>query len=457
MSEYLQLQSEMMRMDLLLKSIRRQSSSLLVDSELGNSSGTMSSKRKALSLQQKRDLSASSWAKSSTKKEYVQPRSHNASNHMDEDVSNEEDVVDLVAADRYVKTSAPRYTMGHRYSDSIDRGRGRGRDEAAAALGQYEPSIDKLSTSKRPRVCTFSTTPRPFTTSEAHTHRTTTITSTDSNYPATEAVTHTDGEVVNTSTDDASTSKGDYGPRHLSYYPQPRPSKGVHRFGKQSRFTPVITSHAGSDLAPMLDLERAERAILPHSSSVQFMLPVHKRRPPEDNDDEQPHLDSDSKSPIIPDMNSSSAIDGLSYRTRVTNITSMRSRRRTSPIEDVPGPGSYSYRVESLSTHRRASSACRYHRPVQLRNSAALTHKLRYEQDLEAQIGPGAYHPDKGYEVVSYKTPVLRIHPAESKSTPQLQRRAYFEQKARDMREAHDFMKDSSIAVRGVNILEQLS
>jgi hypothetical protein len=254
------------------------------------------------------------------------------------------------------------------------------------------------------------------------------------------------------SIDDASTAPDHHGP-HASAYPQQqhRPSKGIYSFGKQSRFSAVTASSnaVGSSPAaatPLLDLDRAERAILPHSSSVQFVLPVHHKRRQHDKEEEDGQ-EGDSKGPIVP-TTTTTTIDGLSYRTRVTNITSMHSAgRRTRPPEDVPGPGAYSSRAEALSTHRRSSSACRYHSPVQLKNSAALTHKLRCEQDWEAQIGPGMYDPDKGLEAVSCKTPVLRIHPAESKSTPQLKRRAYFEQKAKDMREAHDFMRDSSLAV----------
>ena len=484
LSEYLQLQSEMRRMGDLLTSIRKQSASLLVDSEIGDSSsnsGYGTSKKKALSLQQKRELSASSWAKSSTVRKEIggalsrvaQPQQHHTRRltyvddenaAVEEEVAGVEDtaaaVADLVAVDRYLKTSAPRYTMGQRrYSgstDGIDRGRGRGEDTAAP--GQYEPSIDQLSTSKRARTCTFSTTPRPFLTT------TTTATAVEVSHrgantstPATNdpvVATQADGDDDHGSIDEASTAPDHHGPHasaHSQLQQHHRPSKGVYSFGKQTRFSAVTASSnaIGSSpttaaAAPLLDLDRAERAILPHSSSVQFVLPVHHKRRQHEQEvgEEEEDGEGDSKGPV------SSTIDGLSYRTRVTNITSMHSTgRHDRPPDDVPGPGAYSSRAEALSTHRRSSSACRYHPPAQLKNSAALTHKLRCEQDREAQIGPGSYHPDKGLEAVSYKTLVMRIHPAESKSTPQLQRRAYFEQKAKDMREAHDFMRDSSLAV----------
>jgi len=482
LSEYLQLQSEMRRMDDLLTSIRKQSSSLLLDSEIG---GYGTCKKKALSLQQKRELSASSWAKSSTVRKETggalsrvvqQPQQKHIrrSTYIDDEDACVEEMVttggvedtaavaDLVAVDRYLKTSAPRYTMGQRRNsggaDGIDRGRGRGGDTVAP--GQYEPSIDQLSTSKRARTCTFSTTPRPFSTTTTTTtttvevsHRGVNTSTTATSDPAVQvAASQADGDDDHASIDDASTAPDHHGPQ-ASAYPQQqhhhRPSKGVYSFGKQSRFSAVTASSNAVDsspaaVTPLLDLDRAERAILPHSSSVRFVLPMHhKRRQYEEEENGQ---EGDSKGSIVP--TTTTTIDGLSYRTKVTNITSMHSTgRRTRPPEDVPGPGAYSSRAEALSTHRRASSACRYHSPVQLKNSAALTHKLRCEQDWEAQIGPGMYYPDKGLEAVSCKTPVLRIHPAESKSTPQLKRRAYFEQKAKDMREAHDFMRDSSLAV----------
>ena len=477
LSEYLQLQSEMRRMDDLLTSIRKQSSILLVDSEIG---GYGTCKKKALSLQQKRELSASSWAKSSTVRKETggalsrvvqQPQQKHIrrSTYIDDEDACVEELVttggvedtaavaDLVAVDRYLKTSAPRYTMGQRRNsggaDGIDRGRG----WVTAAPGQYEPNIDQLSTSKRARTCTFSTTPRPFsataTTVELPQRGANTSTTSTSDPAVQVAASQADGDDDHASIDDASTAPDHHGPQ-ASAYPQQqhhhRPSKGVYSFGKQSRFSAVTASSntVGSSPAaatPLLDLDRAERAILPHSSSVQFVLPVHHKR--RQHEEEENGQEGDSKGSIVPTTTTTN-IDGLSYRTKVTNITSMHSTgRRTRPPEDVPGPGAYSSRVEALSTHRRASSACRYHSPVQLKNSAALTHKLRSEQDWEAQIGPGMYYPDKGLEAVSCKTPVLRIHPAESKSTPQLKRRAYFEQKAKDMREAHDFMRDSSLAV----------
>ena len=480
LSEYLQLQSEMRRMDDLLTSIRKHSSSLLVDSEIG---GYGTCKKKALSLQQKRELSASSWAKSSTVRKETggalsrvvqQPQQKHIrrSTYIDDEDACVEEVVttggvedtaavaDLVAVDRYLKASAPRYTMGQRRNsggaDGIDRGRG----GDTVAPGQYEPSIDQLSTSKRARTCTFSTTPRPFSTTTTTTtttvevsHRGVNTSTTATSDPAVQvAASQADGDDDHASIDDASTAPDHHGPQ-ASAYPQQqyhhRPSKGVYSFGKQSRFSAVTASSNAVDsspaaVTPLLDLDRAERAILPHSSSVRFVLPMHhKRRQYEEEENGQ---EGDSKGSIVP--TTTTTIDGLSYRTKVTNITSMHSTgRRTRPPEDIPGPGAYSSRAEALSTHRRASSACRYHSPVQLKNSAALTHKLRCEQDWEAKIGPGMYYPDKGLEAVSCKTPVLRIHPAESKSTPQLKRRAYFEQKAKDMREAHDFMTDSSLAV----------
>lgn len=491
LSEYLQLQSEMRRMGDLLTSIRKQSASLLGDSEIGDSSsnsGYGTSKKKALSLQQKRELSASSWAKSSTVRKEIgralsrvaQPQQHHTRRSTyvgDENAAVEEEVAtaggvedtaaavaDLVAVDRYLKTSAPRYTMGQRrYSgstDGIDRGRGRG--ENTAAPGQYEPSIDQLSTSKRARTYTFSTTPRPFLTTTTTTATAVEVSHLGANTstPATNdpvVATQADGDDDHGSIDEASTAPDHHGPHasaHSQLQQHHRPSKGVYSFGKQTRFSAVTassnaigsspTTAAGAAAAPLLDLDRAERATLPHSSSVQFMLPVHHKRRQHEQEvgEEEEDGEGDSKGPV------SSTIDGLSYRTRVTNITSMHSTGRDNrPPDDVPGPGAYSSRADALSTHRRSSSACRYHPPAQLKNSAALTHKQRCEQDRDAQIGPGSYHPDKGLEAVSYKTPVMRIHPAESKSTPQLQRRAYFEQKAKDMREAHDFMRDSSLAV----------
>lgn len=150
-------------------------------------------------------------------------------------------------------------------------------------------------------------------------------------------------------------------------------------------------------------------------------------------------------------------LDTLAYRPRTPNVTIMRPEHnfdKTKVTGDVdlgaPGPGYYQINDAALAKPLKSHSkpvGVVYHPESQPKKPLAYNAKVQVEQESKAAIGPGTYAPEKSFSYVSHRQPVLAImREADSKPTAHMRRKRYFEQKARDMREAHDFLKEANLS-----------
>lgn len=182
------------------------------------------------------------------------------------------------------------------------------------------------------------------------------------------------------------------------------------------------------------NVEKAAKAIEPHIPGAIMIKPTT-----------EPRIIPIQTPPTTPSsVITSSALDVLSTRHRSPGVTF----HKNNPINKqqllkeadlgMPGPGFYSVDDNIIGTKK-----CKlYHQPTGLKPKAQ---DVTQSQKKKAQIlGPGYYNP---VNVSSQATNIPKLYPSESKITPHLERKKYFEQKAQDMREANDQMKliDDSI------------
>ncbi|KAJ1441032.1 hypothetical protein B484DRAFT_443075 [Ochromonadaceae sp. CCMP2298] len=218
-----------------------------------------------------------------------------------------------------------------------------------------------------------------------------------------------------------------------------------------------------------LDVLRAERALLPHSSGA-IMGPKETTRSRldaqgnvvgtegDENGDENrgDNWEGVGADTGVGDTGASAGVgatnlDVLSYRPRTPAFrmrepTHDRVRTHAQDIDlGTPGPGAYDVKTDSnlLRGRKSAPVGALYHTASKPKKEEG----MRQRDAAAAALGPGAYNADKSFRYASTKQPTCTMRRADSKPTPQMVRKQYFEQKARDMREVHDHMHHTDEAL----------
>ena len=204
----------------------------------------------------------------------------------------------------------------------------------------------------------------------------------------------------------------------------------------------------------LLDVERAANALLPHTTTA-VMGPRPSTAPARATTKLGGNNTNEGGVPGAADLH----LDALAYRPRTPNITSMRQSSKFDRVKQtqevdlgVPGPGHYRITESSVAKPQKSHSkpvGVLYHASAKTKKEEeVLFHKRHEEAEMAAAVGPGTYAAEKSHGFVSHRQPVTAImRAAESKTvqTPQMLRKQYFEQKARDMREVHDNMREASM------------
>ena len=139
-------------MDSLLKSINKGTKELLGESGEATAA-KKSSSSKVLTNEQRRNAATSSWAKSTTKKEYPIAKKSEGSTQDIDNIG-----YDVLRSEKFVKMRTPEYSFGIR--PTYD-----GKSKAEEYFsGDYDINVDMLSTKKRSRTSMMSTTARPCST-----------------------------------------------------------------------------------------------------------------------------------------------------------------------------------------------------------------------------------------------------------------------------------------------------
>lgn len=149
-----------------------------------------------------------------------------------------------------------------------------------------------------------------------------------------------------------------------------------------------------------------------------------------------------------------SKVDFLSEHSNPQNIVfhhDETARRKSSAvaIEDhgVRGPGYYTVDDNALN---KITSKHKGNVPVGVIYRSPSVPKYRNGSTTESNhvreelIGPGTYNVDDSYRYVKPSPRTSLVYRAESKKTPQLQKKQYWEQKTADLRDIHDGMKLAS-------------
>lgn len=132
-----------------------------------------------------------------------------------------------------------------------------------------------------------------------------------------------------------------------------------------------------------------------------------------------------------------------------SQMTEQQMRLRLQRQKPLPGPGSYD--VATAGATVTATTSALHHKPsappvgkiYHTKSTLAANAVLALAQKKSAaqSPGPGAYDVAQADKVVKSVTPAaVNMISSEAKATPHLERKRYWEDKARDAREAHDNM-----------------
>jgi hypothetical protein len=393
-----------------------------------------------------RCLSGSAWARSTTKKEYPLTKSGGDSSAPTSDI-------DPSRSDRYVRTRTPQYTFGMRPSTPSGQ-LTRNEDHFS---GDYDVNMNSLSTRKRSRVSTISKTARIDPLGYEHGRVVSRVT--EESEKGEQQPNRTEADNAGTIDDqvDSASSVGDGPEARQHTEDRPLPGKS-YSFGKGQRFVQHVKLAAQSEASiesAVLDVEAATRALEPRTTTA-VMGPRPSTAGARLTNSSAPALSSVDPSPAATSP-SKMNISALAYRPRTPNVTSMHPESKfdkskvTGDVNlGLPGPGYYNVKdgaaAKPVKSHSKPVGVV-YYSESQPKKPAALNAKVHVEQESKAAVGPGTYAVDKSYSYVSHRQPVLAIvRDADSKPTPHMQRKSYFEQKARDMREAHDNLREANIS-----------
>lgn len=438
MSEVHSMKNELREMEKLLQDIKKGARGLLDEPEQ-EAAETKRASTRILSGEQRRLVSSSSWARSTTKKEYPMTKRK---------ADEPQTTIDVLRSERYVKTRTPEYTFGVR--PSVERKSTN--DEYFN--GDYDVKVETLSTKKRPRMSTISKTARldpygyerPKIGTVAESAGSATVVDGADAVPGGDAM-----DIVGEAGSEDQQSED----RQHKQQPAVTVPK-TYSFGKDKRFAeeparpPVKSVEQEQDVSvstdDIPDVEKAFKAVISKASSAVMGPAPSKSSHIRSNTTDRP------TEPSAEEMH----IEALAYRPRTPNITSMHPEHKfdkykvTHSVElGTPGPGYYNIPDSAVQKPQKSHSkpvGTIYHTTSRPKKEAALNAKLLVEHESAASVGPGTYAVDKSYSYIKHKPPVMAImRNADSKHTPQMERKLYFEQKAKDMREVHDNMRETNI------------
>lgn len=443
MAEVYSLKHELREMAKMLQDIKKGAKDLLDEPNQEEVAATKRPANRVLSGEQRRLASSSSWARSTTKKEYPLTKRK---------VDDPQSTIDVLRSERYVKTRTPEYTFGIRPTSEKKI------STEDYFNGDYDVKVESLSTMKRPRVSTISKTarldpsgyerPKVATVAELTENANNNCTELEDN--RTEFHDSTMEIVGEVGSDDQQSAV-------LIKKPIVTAPK-TYSFGKDKRFAeeapraPVKAVNQVQEaeaVADIPDVEKAFKAVISKVSSA-VMGPAPSKSSHIRSEIPLDHQ-SQKSDPLSQDIH----LEALAYRPRTPNVTMHPERKFdkykvTNSIElGTPGPGYYNIPDSAVRKPQKSHSkpvGTIYHTTSRPKKEAALNAKLLVEYESAASVGPGTYAVDKSYSYIKHKPPVMAMmRNADSKHTPQMERKLYFEQKAKDMREVHDHMKETNI------------
>ena len=466
------LMKELRDMDRFLNNMQKDAKKLLGEAEEPTSLEKMKQ-----SEEKRRLSSASSWARSTTKKDNPLAKRKNSEGGAS--------IVDVTKAERYVKTRTPEYTFGVRTPRNEER-----KNSDGYFNGDYDVKVDSLSTLKRPKTSVISKTARL----DPYGYRISPVVKlhqpVEADAPEPESTTVDEGKAqcdMDLGLDDQSEAPSETERPHKS---EKALAAKAYSFGRDKRFVnpkaePMVVAVADPDAedgvkvlpAPMLDVERAAKAIMPHTGTA-VMGP--RPSPPfstryahtqEDTHDENEaydgvnHAKSSNAASKKDNVPLNMHLDALSYRPRTPNVTMRPDRptQRTPPVHidlGTPGPGYYNttttdveYTSATIATNKRNKYSkpvgTIYHTSTKPKNESAFYAKQANLASQAAILGPGIYNTAQSVHAVKHNAPAYTLYAssAEAKPTPQMLRKQYFEQKARDLREVHDNQSETNLTL----------
>lgn len=429
--------------------LQRDVRELTGEDELPTSSHLDNKKVTVLTDEQKRQMSKSSWARSTLSSERTLSRSTNGGGVIagmkrghNEVVDNTVDSVLVSKADRARRKQSPAYSFGYRRPV---------KDEAESVAGlphpmTYHVKEDLLSTRSRTKGGKFPLSARN-----------------------TDAVDGIPSSII--SAGDAMVgSHGDIPETEevvMDYI-----TDGGHSFGKADRFkqtnsTRLATEANQGDKADvseiaLLDVERARDATRPHVATAIIRNPTapssaaHANIPQanaiatvhdEGSGDVSKKLDClstrfRSPAPSLYNQRKSSGSNSITANSMEIIVNAQRSAEKE--MAKTPGPGSYWISDRALTATKKGYGVRTGTVIHGKEKSTPRPQSAKIDKSKAAELGPGCYNTATTRGVLSTErrvpaSAIYRNTEADSKSNPHLARKRYFEQKARDMREAYDY------------------
>ena len=251
-------------------------------------------------------------------------------------------------------------------------------------------------------------------------------------------------------------------------------SEKAYSFGKASRVN-TMTNNNSNDSNPtsIYDVEKAQRYLLPNTPSLKLMKPIVDNTHKDNNDNVINTADNNDDVK----MNSSSHInhDLLSTRVRApAAIIKPDTEKKIMDITNVsnllgtPGPGQYDVDKvfksnHSVSTNKKHSVGKLYFDKTKVKlevalrrawsaNATAINDNIdinNISKIHNVTPGPNQYDVLSADRYLRESRPNIVITPTpDTKSDDKhIQRKRYWEEKAKDLRETHDYMKDANESV----------
>lgn len=236
----------------------------------------------------------------------------------------------------------------------------------------------------------------------------------------------------------------------------------AYSFGKAPRVNKMTTGTTDSNPSTTYDVEKAEKYLLPNTPSLKLMKPLIDNTKTDADDNDAPNID-DVKNRIVND-------DLLSTRCRApAAIIKPETEKKMTTIVDIskligtPGPGQYDVDKvfksdHSVSTNKKRSVGKLYFDKTKIKldvalrrawaaNAAAINDNIdinNLSNINNITPGPNQYDVLSADRYLRESRPniVITAIPDDKLDDKHIQRKRYWEEKAKDLRETHDYMKD---------------
>jgi hypothetical protein len=407
MTAAMDLKVEMEEMALLLREIRGGASELA-----GPSSEKLNARR--LTPEQQRNQSSSAWARSTAKRTRL--FNGNKESSADSDIYS-----NVAKSEQQVKTRAAAYSFGKKLNDN---------KKIVNDTPTYDINVEAVSNRKRVPFSKFGTAKRPSSLpfdkgcikqndneDDLRRHQT------DNMNVAIDNTDDQDDDLHSKDTKD-SIKKHNVGSQV---------QQGIaFSFPKSSR---EIKTHNNDNLIANLDVEKAEKKLYPHIMGTSMRTPVIVVQ----RDDE---LQEEKRDFIhhTPD------IEKLSNKIKTSSVVMHQDTKRSKNIahinrsQSTPGPGDYDNGLSGFSGDLKGGII---YREKSKPTKATVLAEINYPQTYIP--GPGDYEVEAADKYLKQEVrPIKFISSAlsESKITPQLEKKRYWEEKARDARDYFDDMNE---------------